>query len=37
MNQEIKLIAPSKKTFQNIGALQSCSLKKRILELPLQK
>ena len=34
MNQKnIKIIAPSKNTFQNTGALQNCFLKKCILEL----
>ena len=30
MNQEIKIIAPSKNAFQNTGALQNSSLKKCI-------
>ena len=29
MNQEIKIIAPSKSVFQNMGTLQNCSLKKK--------
>ena len=32
MNQKFKIIAPSKNTFQNMGELQNCSLKKCILE-----
>ena len=37
MNQEIKIIALSKNSFQNMVALQNCSLKKCIAELSPQK
>ena len=33
MNQKIKITAPSKNVFQNIGALQNCSLQKCISKL----
>ena len=33
MNQEMKIIAPSKNTFQNMGALQNYFLKKCISKL----
>ena len=32
MNQKLKIIAPSKNTFQNMNELQNCSLKKCISE-----
>ena len=33
MNQKIKIIVPSKNTFQNMGALKNCSLKKCVSKL----